>query len=394
MLPELIVAVLAVPLLLGSGYLLALTLLSRKPSQPGACTDYPRFLLVVPAHDEAQGIARTVHSLRTLDWPPTAVRLLIVADNCTDDTAALARAAGAEVIERHNDSCRGKGYALQSAYGHALEQGWADAVVVIDADTDSDPGLLRALAPRLAAGALAIQVFYGVRNPLASWRTRLLSIALALFHRVRGRARERLGVSCGLRGNGMCFAVPVLEQVPHQAYSLVEDLEYGLALGRAGIRVWYVDEVSVRADMVSYGAAARSQRQRWEGGRLQFARAQGVPLLREALRRRSGLLLDLALDVLLPPLAYLGFAAALLGLGAGLAAWNRALDPALAALALLPLAMLLIHLARGVMLSGLGARGWLDLAAAPLYLGWKLSMLLSRAPTRWIRTAREDGPRL
>lgn len=385
-----LVLLLAAPLLLASGYLLLLTLLSGAPMRPARAQEKVRFLLLVPAHDEAAGIERTVRSLLALDWPAVLRRVLVIADNCADDTAKLARAAGAQIIERTDTSLRGKGYALQLAYDTAITEGWADAVVVIDADTDCDAGLLRAFAARIACGAQAMQAFYGVRNPRESWRTRLVTIALALFHRLRGRGRERLRVSSGLRGNGMCFTVETLRKVPHRAFSLVEDLEYGVALGHAGIRVWYADEAEVRADMVATEKAARSQRQRWEGGRMHFARAHGAALLCGAVRARSALLLDLAADVLTPPLAYLGLGAATLAGAAGLL-WSLAgLAATTAMIASIPLAILFVYLARGVSLSGLGARGWIDLVAAPLYVLWKLTLLLRRAGPAgtWVRTER------
>ena len=390
---DVLLLVLSAPLLVISAYLLLLTVLSGKPAVPARQEPQTRFLVIVPAHDEAAGIGRTVKSLFALDWPAELRRVLVVADNCADNTAAIARAAGAEVVERTDANLRGKGYALQLAYEIATRESWAHAVVVIDADTDTDPGLLRAFAARIRAGAQAVQAFYGVRNPRASWRTRLVTIALAIFHRLRGRGRERLGVSSGLRGNGMCFTLETLRVVPHNAFSLVEDLEYGVALGRAGIRVWYADEAEVRADMVATEQASRSQRQRWEGGRLHFARQNGAPLLLQALRERSPLLLDLAADVLTPPLGYFGLGAGVLALIA-IVAWTWAgVANVVLLLACVPLAVLLVHLARGVSLSGLGARAWLDLAAAPVYVLWKISLLLRRragASGAWVRTKREE----
>src|SRR5262249_16699698 len=156
---------------------------------------------------------------------------------------------------------------------------------------------------RLASGAVAVQADYAVQNPNDSWRTRLMTIALGMFHILRSRGREALGVSCGLRGNGMCFSAALLRQVPHQAFSIVEDLEYGVRLGQAGHRVAYAHEAHVYGEMVSGEKASRSQRRRWEGGRRQIAQQVGWPLLREAVGRRSGLLMDLALDVLVPPLS-------------------------------------------------------------------------------------------
>lgn len=379
------------PLLLIAGYLLLLTVLSASSAPPAGDSPSLRFVIIVPAHDEAVGISRTVRSLLGLDWPHDRRRVLVVADNCSDDTADIARAAGAEVLERTNPGLRGKGYALQLAYDHVEREAWADAVVVVDADTDVDRGLLIGFAARIRHGAQAAQAFYGVRNSAASWRTRLVTIAFAIFHRLRGRGRERLQVSCGLRGNGMCFTMDALRRVPHKAFSRVEDLEYGVALGRAGIRVWYVDEVEVRADMVASEKSSRSQRQRWEGGRVQFAREQGVSLLWQGARERSLLLLDLAADVLTPPLGYFGLASVGLACLAGLLHALNQISPFTGLVACFPLVVLLVHVARGVSLSGMGARGWLYIAAAPFYVLWKLSLMLRRrvSPQEWVRTNRD-----
>lgn len=387
-------ALAGLPVLVACGYLLVLTLLSAEEQPPAP--DAPRlyFDVVVPAHDEEAGIARTVESLHGLAWPRALFRVLVVADNCSDETAARARAAGATVLERADRERRGKGYALAHAFEHSLAEGRAQALVVIDADTVVSPNLLAAFAARLERGAAAVQADYAVQNASASWRTRLMAIALGMFHVVRSRGRERLGVSCGLRGNGMCFSAKVLRAVPHDAFSVVEDLEYGIRLADAGERVWYAGEAHVFGEMVTGERASRTQRRRWEGGRLAMARAHGGRLLARGLRRRDGLFLDLALDVLVPPLSTVAVLAALgLGLAGALAAARGAAGLSLPLFAACALA-LAAYVARGWSVSGTGARGLLDLAGAPLYIIWKLTLRLRRASHRegeWVRTAREKA---
>lgn len=380
------------PVLLACGYLLLLTLLSRRPPVPTGPAPSRRFDIVVPAHNEEAGIARTVENLSRVDWPGAARRILVVADNCSDATAARAREAGATVLERHDTERRGKGYALAHAFEKSLADGFADAVVVIDADTVVSPNLLAAFSRRLEAGAQAAQAHYGVMNPAASWRTRLMTVALGMFHQVRSLGRERLGVSCGLRGNGMCFTHAVLRQVPHDAFSIVEDLEYGIRLGRAGYRVHYAGEAEVLGEMVSSEKASRSQRRRWEGGRVQMMKLHGVPLLRDAVGKRSGLLLDLAMDVLVPPLSWV-----VLGVGgawltaAGLSAWaGRPLVALWAASA--GVLGVGAYVLRGWWVSGVGPRGLLDLMWAPVYVVWKVWLVLRGSEAKkgeWVRTTRE-----
>ncbi|MEW6070969.1 MAG: glycosyltransferase family 2 protein [Planctomycetota bacterium] len=393
-LADLLLLLAALPVLGAAGYLLVLTLASRRGPAPVPGPPERRFDIVVPAHDEEEGIASTVQSLLALDYPPEKRRILVVADNCTDATAERARAAGASVLVRDDPSRRGKGYALALAFERSLAEGTADAIVVVDADTTVSANLLAAFAARLAAGAPAIQAVYGVRNPDASWRTRLLAIAFSLVGTVRGLGRERLRCSAGLHGNGMCFAAGVLRSVPHAAFSLVEDLEYTIRLGRAGHRVHFVAEAEVRADMAAGGEAARIQRRRWEGGRREIARRHALPLVWRGLAAPDRVLLDLGLDLAVPPLATLGAAAAGGTAAALLAAWS--LGTSLAAVGIWggSLAALLAYLMRGWWLSGTGLRGLGVLLYAPVYLAWKLGLALGRDRSQgaWLRTPRERQP--
>lgn len=377
------------PAVLSCGYLLLLTLFSGSARAPAAGARRLRFDVIVPAHDEEALIGRVVRSLHRSDWPRDTFRIVVVADNCTDGTAALARLAGAEVLERADANLRGKGYALEHAFRASRVRGWADAVVVVDADSEVSANLLAACAARIERGAHAVQVHYGVLQPRASWRTRLLCIAMAAFHRLRSRGRERLRLSCGFRGNGWCVTHALLEQVPYRAFSLAEDIEYGIELGLAGHRIHYADEASVDAEMVADAASAASQRRRWELGRWQLLRTKTVALLRAAVRRRSRVCLDLALDLLVLPLSYIVLnVVTLLAVAAAVVPWQPA--------ALLWLsvgfacaASLLLYVLRGWQLSGMGVLGLADLARAPFFLAWKVVLLLrSRGSLAWVRTPR------
>jgi cellulose synthase/poly-beta-1,6-N-acetylglucosamine synthase-like glycosyltransferase len=379
---SLLLSVASLPVLVGNGYLGLLTLLSARRRPPSPPAVLPTFDVFVPAHNEEQGIPSTVQSLLGLDYPKDLYRVVVIADNCSDATADRARAAGAEVLVRDDPELRGKGYALAHAFAWGRAHGRA-AAVVIDADTLTSANLLTAFAARLSRGEHALQADYRVRNPEASWRTRLMAVALSTFHGVRSLGRERLGVSCGLRGNGMCFTYAVLERVPHRAFSIVEDLEYGLLLGRSGQRVAYVPEAPVFGEMVAGEKASRSQRQRWEAGRRALRRAHGWPLLRRACADRSLLLFDLGMDLLVPPLATVAVATA-----AGLvAAWALVTFAGESPLLLLPWALgaaaLVVHVLRGWVVSGTGLRGLGALLCAPVYVAWKV----------WLRVRAKDRPK-
>jgi 1,2-diacylglycerol 3-beta-glucosyltransferase len=390
-----LLALAAIPVACASGYLFLLTISSKRKAPPTSGAPRTYFQVIVPAHDEAAGIARTVESLRAIDYPTDLFEIVVVADNCKDDTAARARAAGARVLERFDEKLRGKGYALARGFEASITEGKAGAVVVVDADTLVSSNLLRAFEARLRAGAKAVQADYAVSNPNEGWRTRLMAIAFGMFHIVRSSGRENLGMSCGLRGNGMCFARDLLEEVPHEAFSVVEDLEYGIRLGQHGHRVHYAAEAHVYGEMVSSEKSSRSQRARWEGGRLQMARLHAIPLLTRAFKERNLVLADLAIDVLVPPLSVL-VVTTVLGTAASAALAAFTLRPNLG-LVLFGMSnvSLVAYAARGWQVSGTGVRGLATLAYAPVYVAWKATLRLRRSKKgseEWVRTTRQGEP--
>ena len=391
-----LVFVLGVPALASSGYLGVLGCIARPARKAPAKVQHdrslPSFTFVVPAHNEALGIERTIKSLMNVSYPADKFSVLVIADNCSDNTKERAESVGARVIERQDLSKPGKGYALDCAFQTLIAEGGTDALVVVDADTDVSPNILSAMAERLLAGELAMQAHYGVRNIDDSWRTRLMDVAFTLYHGVRSVARERLSLSAGLRGNGMGFSLDAIRRVPHRSYSLVEDVEYGIELGLQGIRVAYVGEAAVHGEMVAEGAASESQRQRWEQGRRQMISRYVPTLLLRAIRERNGVLLDLAFDLLTPPLASVVLYTAVgstVTLGIVLAGWA---GPIVLIPWTLSMASLAVYLARGLQMSSQGPRALVDLMHAPKYALWKLGLRLGagRKSSRgeWVRTAR------
>jgi hypothetical protein len=381
-------SIVALPATAACLYLLVLTCLSARPASPPGSSRKIFFDVIVPAHDEAAGIGKTISSLQRLGWPKARYRIVVVADNCTDATASVSREAGATVLERRDLTKRGKGYALAHAFTWSRSAGLADVVAVVDADSVVSANLLESFAARIDAGACALQAHYGVLNATDSWRTRLMAIALGSIHKVRSRARERMGLSCGIRGNGWCVTHALLDKIPYHSFSLTEDVEFGIDLGLAGYRVAYCDESHVNGEMVTNEHAARSQRQRWEGGRLGLIREKVPALLRAAVARRSLVCLDLAIDLLVLPLSYVVVnVVGIIAIGA--------LNPdgfrsALLAVGLIDLLALAAYVCRGWMLSGIGMVGIWDLLRVPGFLVWKLLIIrFQPKPGTWIRTKRE-----
>jgi 1,2-diacylglycerol 3-beta-glucosyltransferase len=387
-----VLAAAGVPAAVAGLYLLTLALASfRRAPAPAPAAPRARLAVLVPAHDEEQLIGRCVASLTAQTYPQSLRRIVVIADNCGDRTAGVARAAGAEVLERRDDR-RGKGWALRWAMDRLLAEAEPpDAVVVVDADSVAEPDLLAHLAGALAAGADAAQAEYLVLADDPSTRGRLVAAAFLLFHRVRLGGRAALGMPASLVGNGMLFSRRLLETRPWNAFTGVEDLEYTVELRLAGVRPRYVPAARLAGPVPHGYRGMRGQRLRWEGGRWHVVRTRLPQLLGHALRRDPRVL-DAALDLAVPPLGLLAMGTLAGGAVTAAAvalhvatAWS--LSPWLLAVAALTAFVLL-----GLRSAGAPASLWLALLESPRFLAWKAVTYVSIAagfdPHRWERAER------
>ena len=363
--------------------------------------------VVVPAHNEELVLAATLDSLQAQDYPAGLLEIVVVADNCTDSTAQIARDYGVTVLERFNREEHGKGYALDWAISQLLARTHAPAaVVIVDADTWVAPDFTGIMAARLAdyqdaEGCCALQGRYGVLNKADGWRSALMSGAFDLVNHIRPMGYDRLGLSIALKGNGMAFTQEVLKRARWQGHSITEDMDYGLDLIRThNIRVRYVPEARVLAQMPVTAEAATSQRQRWEGGRYRLLWERALPLLLEGLRKRNLSLFDAAIALLVLPLAEL---AAFLLLWGGLIALGTARHLLLGApwfLALFALSILgfVAYVLGGFRVAGAPREVYGSLLKAPFYIVWKLALYVAglvkrrsgtaKSQPEWVRTDR------
>jgi len=226
----------------------------------------PRFLVLVPAHDEALLIAETVRSVRRLRWPADRCRAVVVADNCTDDTALIARAEGAEAWERTDSTLRGKPYAIAWAL-ERIELAGVDAVVVLDADSTIDPGYCDAV---FGAGPVRDRAFQGwidVSNRGENALTRMG----AVFSAARCLYANRIKTEAGLTvpfGNGLCLGAGILERHGWNAFSICEDWELYALLTRDGVPILGVPGAHTYSQEARSLAQGASQRSRWTAGKL------------------------------------------------------------------------------------------------------------------------------
>ena len=393
-------AALCVPagaLALSNAYLIGLLLAARsarrRTATEAAALDAGRLQLVVlvPAHDEAEGIAATLGSLLGGEYPAGSRRVVLVADNCGDATAAAAAAAGAEVWERTDPERRGKGHALAWALERllALEDPFA-GVVMVDADCVASPNLLSAIELRLHRGTRAMQVDYVAGNPEASHASALRFAAFAVGDTVRFLGKERLGLSCGLVGTGMAFSRDLLARIPWTVTGLVEDGEFHMRLVQAGERVEFVPEAEVSQPVPTSHGAGSSQQARWEMGKLQLIRRWSPALISSGLARPDPQQLHAGFEPLLPPqsLVALGNLGTVL---AGLLLGSRRL----LTISLLSTAAQATFVLAGLRLVRAPAHVYRALLTAPALVASKLGLYARLArgggPTSWVRTEREPA---
>lgn len=264
-----------------------------------------RFAIVIPAHNEEIMIAQTLYSVFAMIYPQSLYEVFVVADNCTDKTAAIARDIGATVLERSHETDRGKGYALRHGFGHILDQNKFDGVVVFDADSQVSGNFLTVMNYYMEQGSEVLQSSDLVQPQPEVWSSEMTRIGFTLYNLVRPLGRNALNLSMGLRGNGMCFAADVLKEVPWQAYSLTEDIEYGIILMLKGYKIQFAPEAKVVAKMPEQTKNAESQRERWEIGRYPIMARYSFPLLKHALTKRSLSYFDTFVDLVMPPMVNL-----------------------------------------------------------------------------------------
>jgi hypothetical protein len=348
--------------------------------------------VLVPAHNEEAGISAAVAGLTAQDHPPHLLDVIVIADNCSDQTAALARAAGAAVWERDALDAPGKGQALT----WALERLWhelpqTDTVVIVDADCEASPNLCSAIAAEIGAGADAVQVPYEVSNPAESPTAGLRAAGFALKHVIRARGRARLGLSCNLFGTGMGFSAALLRRVPWPQ-SVTEDTELFVRLTRAGYHVAYADGARVTSPMPASADAAAEQQLRWESGNAQLARRELPGLVWQALRTGDVQCLGAAAELALPAQSLMA-AGALALLSGGLASRDRRLvagaTATIAAQGFYVLGGLAIAGGTGLILDGL--------VRVPAFAAGRLRVLgrvaSGRGAQTWVRTVRREETR-
>ncbi|WP_188149400.1 glycosyltransferase family 2 protein [Teredinibacter waterburyi] len=259
--------------------------------------------IIIPAHNEAACLDATLSSL--IPQLKSATDIVLVADNCADETADIARAAGCTVLERQHDTERGKGYALAHALAHLADQP-PQLVIFVDADCQVQPHSIERLAQASIKLQRPIQGQYLIQAPPNSAISAKISeFAILVKNRVRPLGQNLLKAPVPLVGSGMAFLWDDIAKVSLASGEIVEDMKLGIEFACKGKGAYYLDSALVTSTLPTQAAALKTQRERWEHGHLGLIQRYGLPLLKSTFQQRQLSIALFTLDLIIPPLSLL-----------------------------------------------------------------------------------------
>jgi cellulose synthase/poly-beta-1,6-N-acetylglucosamine synthase-like glycosyltransferase len=370
----------------------------RQPAQPVTpAVPRTRFAVAIPAHDEASVLPATLSCLARQSYPRDLFDVHVVADHCTDGTAEAARRGGAIAHERSELPRGRKAYPLRWLLERILATRPAyDAVAIFDADSLVNVDFLEVMDAQFRAGRRALQGQHIISNPHDSPLAAMAAVDMRLNNRLRNQARTNLGLTCRLMGDAMVLDAGLLREHGWLGESMTEDREYGYELLLRGVRVRYVPDARSDGQAASGWQQAQPQRLRWYRGVVAMQRRLAGRLLTAAVRMRSPVLLDGALELLMPSYSFLAAASVV-----NLARVMGFLALGLRASGLLGLAGSAILLAAwaaypfaGLLADRAPLWAFRALLLGPVYLAWRLwialQVRLRGNRIAWVRTRRRE----
>jgi cellulose synthase/poly-beta-1,6-N-acetylglucosamine synthase-like glycosyltransferase len=368
-----------------------------RPARSPLPGEPPRIAVLIVAHDEERVVHASVASLVAQRYPADRHAVFVVADNCTDRTAEVARAHGARVLERRTGSAEGKSRAVAFGIDAIRAAGGFDVVTVFDADNAADPDFLEVIAARLATGERVVQGFVDSKNPDASWVAGSSALGFWAIAELAQAPRERLRLSTPLMGTGFALRLDDALDLLGTGGGLTDDLDLGARLALRGIRVAYEPSARTVDEKPTELSTAVAQRHRWMRGRWVVVGGSVPALLRLgfspgaasfATRVRA---VDVAVQLVAPSLLFTAVATGLVSLAVAVVFWvsGLSLGPFLPG-SLAATATYYLVPALGIARHRPGMAVWLCYLVQPLYLALSLPLAVSgfatRHGARWVRT--------
>lgn len=347
--------------------------------------------VLIPAHNESAGILDTLNSV----CPQMAEQdqLLVVADNCTDNTADIVRAHGVNVIERFDNARRGKGFALDFGIQH-LKKSECDVLVIVDADCIVEARAIHKLASYAYEKNQPIQGLYLMQKKgEAQLKSKIAEFAWCIKNYVRPFGFAKLGLPCQLMGAGMAFPWPLIESVDLANGNIVEDMKLGIDFAFAGKPpIFYVN-----AQVLSYFPETvtiqKGQSKRWEHGHLTMMMTQMPKLLVKGLKERNLQTIAMAFDLSIPPLALLVVILFVMTLLTSIMVWFFSVG--VLAFKINLLGFIVISLAIMIAWNGFGKKiiSFASMLYIPIYILKKIPnyiTFINKRQSAWNKTKREQ----
>ncbi len=260
-----------------------------------------RFALIAAAHNEETVIAALIRSLKNQEYPKDRFDIFVIADNCTDKTAEIARAEGAEVYERTDTEKRGKGHALEWFFKRLLKMNRQyDYVAVFDADNLAAPDFLTRMNESANRGHKVVQGFLDSKNPYDSWISASYSFCFWTMNRVFQLARYKLGLCCELSGTGFIIKTELLRELGWNATCLTEDMEFTMKSVYNGEKIAFNYEARVFDEKPITLIQSWKQRVRWMRGHCDVASRYFFKLIGRGIKERSWSCIDCAVYLVQP----------------------------------------------------------------------------------------------
>lgn len=348
----------------------------------------PRLLFLVPAHDEELMISKCVRSLVDMEYPVTSRQIVVIADNCTDATAMLARQEGAETLQRIDRESPGKPQAIAWALDQIELHDW-DACVIVDADSTVAPTFASALAELAPLNDIVFQPNNLVLNEYESWLTRLGGLLGRCRFEVTYPLKQSAGLNCPI-ANGMGIGTNLLIRDGWRSFSITEDSELYALYTEAGVRIRHASAANIFSQESRSLQEGATQRRRWLAGRIRVIQDWGVRIIRSpriTWRQKLDMFVELGLasPVVHLMIAFAVSAVALFALPASAGRWIASVAAAsLSGVAITTIIAVWRH-----------PQPWRTLSAffmLPAYASWRLVVLFGTLFTlrdnMWRRTAR------
>ncbi len=247
-----------------------------------------KFMMVVPAHNEETVVVSLIESLKKLDYPKELYDIFVIADNCTDNTAKVAKESGAIVYERFDEKHKTKGFALQWFFNKKIEENAPyDAFCIFDADNIVDKNFLNVMNRKLCQGEDVVQGYKDIKNPSDSWVSAGYAIFYWTMHRFYHLARYNIGLSPLMNGTGFMVKFDVIKPNGWDTKTLTEDIEFSLKRIIAGKKLGWAKDAIVYDEQPVGFKQSWTQRERWTVGHMQCLKEYTGPLASAVVKNKS-----------------------------------------------------------------------------------------------------------